>query len=98
MLLEVDKPPLRSRAPWYVRLMMVSFRTLLLTLLFALLGMAIGLLTGIIATLVIAGVHHVPPDMTNAYRHAAIPAAVVSGAGAFLWNTGRAVKDAVSGR
>ncbi len=101
MSLEVEnraRPPLRTRAPWYVRFIMISFRTLLLTLLFAMLGMALGLLTGIIATVVMAGVHHVQPDMTVAYRHVAIPAALASGAGAFLWNVARAVKDAVSGR
>jgi predicted membrane metal-binding protein len=77
---------------------MVSFRTLLLTLLFALLGMAVGLLAGIIATLVMAAVHHAPPNMTNAYRHAAIPAALASGAGAFIWNAVRAVRDMVRRR
>jgi len=84
--------------PWYVRLIMIGFRTLLLTMLFALLGMAMGLLAGIIGTVVIAAMHHTQPDMTAAYRHVAIPAAVASGAGTFLWNVFRAIKDAVSGR
>ena len=86
-----------ARPPWYVRLIMVGFRTLLLTLLFAMLGMAVGLLAGIIGTIVMAAMHHTQPEMTAAYRHVAIPAAVASGAGAFLWNVIRAVKDAMSG-
>ena len=92
------KPSAAARPPWYVRLIMVGFRTLLLTLLFALLGMAIGLLAGIIVTVVMAAMHHTQPDMTAAYRHVAIPAAVASGAGAFLWNLFRAIKDAASGK
>ena len=101
MPLDLDdraKPPVPAHPPWYVRLVMMGFRTLLLTLLFALLGMAVGLLAGIIITVVTAAMHHTQPDMTAAYRHMAIPAAVASGAGAFLWNILRAIKDAVGGR
>ncbi len=100
MPLDVDnraKPSVPARPPWYVRLVMIAFRTLLLTMLFALLGMAMGLLAGIIGTIVMAAMHHTQPDMTAAYRHVAIPAAVVSGAGAFLWNVLRAIKDVLSG-
>ena len=77
---------------------MVSFRTVLLTILFAALGMGVGLLVGIIATVVLAAAHNVQPDMTNAYRHVAIPLALASGLCAFVWNVFRGVKDAVSAR
>jgi Flp pilus assembly pilin Flp len=77
---------------------MVSFRTVLLTILFAALGMGVGLLVGIIATVVLAAIHGVQPDMTSAYRHSAIPLALASGACAFVWNVFRGVKDAVSAR
>jgi hypothetical protein len=89
--------PVRPRAPWYVRLIMVSFRTVLFTVLFTALGMGMGLLLGIIATVVLAAVHHVQPEMANAYRHVAIPLALASGSCAFVWNVFRGVKDAVSG-
>jgi Flp pilus assembly pilin Flp len=100
-MLQVDNRPklsLRARPAWYVRLIMVSFRTVLLTLLFAALGMGVGLLVGIIATVVIAAIHHVQPDMSQAYRCFAIPLSAVCGAGAFLWNVIRGVKDAFGGR
>ncbi len=93
-----NRAPVRPRPKWYVRLIMVSFRTVLLTILFAALGMGVGLLVGIVATIVVAAVHHVQPDMTNAYRHAAIPLALVSGSCAFAWNVFRGVKDAGSAR
>ncbi len=87
--------PSRPRPPWYVRLIMVSFRTVLFTVLFTALGMGVGLLVGIIATIVLAAVHHVQPDMTNAYRYAAAPLALVSGSCALVWNIFRGIKDAV---
>jgi Flp pilus assembly pilin Flp len=87
-----------TRAPWYVRFIMVLFRTVLFTVLFTALGMGVGLLLGIIATVVLAAVHHVQPEMANAYRHVAIPLAVASGSCALLWNVFRGIKDAVSGR
>jgi uncharacterized BrkB/YihY/UPF0761 family membrane protein len=77
---------------------MVSFRTALFTVLFAALGMGVGLLLGIVATIALAAVHRVQPDMANAYRYAAIPLALASGACAFVWNVFRGVKDAVSAR
>ncbi len=89
---------MRPHPPWYVRLIMVSFRTVLFTILFTALGMGVGLLLGIISTVVLAAVHHVQPNMANAYRHIAIPLALASGSCALLWNVFRGVKDAVSGR
>ena len=97
MALEVEnRAPARPRPKWYVRLIMVSFRTVLLTILFTALGMGAGLLMGIIATIVLAAAHGVQPDMTHAYRYVAIPLALTSGSCALLWNIFRGVKDAVS--
>ena len=90
--------PARSRPPWYVRFIMVSFRTVLFTILFTALGMGVGLLLGIIATVLLAAVHHAQPDMANAYRHVAAPLALASGSCALAWNVFRGVKDAVSAR
>jgi len=87
-----------ARAPWYVRFIMVSFRTVLFTLFFAALGMGVGLLVGIIVTVALAAVHGVSPNMTQAYRYVAIPLALASGSCAFVWNVFRGVKDAVSAR
>jgi uncharacterized BrkB/YihY/UPF0761 family membrane protein len=77
---------------------MVSFRTVLFAVLFTALGMGVGLLLGIIGTVVLAAVHHVQPDMANAYRYAAAPLALASGSCALVWNIFRGVKDAVSAR
>jgi uncharacterized BrkB/YihY/UPF0761 family membrane protein len=101
MALELKSRPdllSRPRPPWYVRLIMVSFRTVLFTVLFTALGMGVGLLAGIIATVVLGAVHHVQPDMANAYRYAAAPLALASGSCALVWNIFRGVKDAVSAR
>jgi uncharacterized BrkB/YihY/UPF0761 family membrane protein len=99
MALQVEnRTPARPAPKWYVRFIMVSFRTVLLTVLFTALGMGVGLLVGIVATVVLAAVHNVQPDMTQAYRHVAIPLALASGSCAFVWNVFRGVKDAVSRR
>jgi hypothetical protein len=99
MTLQVeDRAPALPAPKWYVRFIMVSFRTVLLTLLFTALGMGAGLLVGIIATVILAAAHGVQPDMTHAYRYVAVPVALTSGSCAFVWNVFRGVKDAVSGR
>jgi Flp pilus assembly pilin Flp len=99
MALQVEnRTPARPAPKWYVRFIMVSFRTVLLTILFTALGMGVGLLLGIIATVVLAAAHGVQPDMTHAYRHVAVPVALGSGTCAFVWNVFRGVKDAVSAR
>ena len=56
-----NRAPARPRPKWYVRFIMVSFRTVLLTILFTALGMGVGLLVGIIATVVLAAVHMCNP-------------------------------------
>ena len=96
--LQTETARSRPTPKWYVRLIMVSFRTVLFTLFFAALGMGVGLLGGIIFTVVLAAVHGVSPNMTHAYRYVAIPLALTSGSCAFVWNVFRGVKDAVSAR
>ncbi len=88
--------PVKARPSWFVRLIMTSFRILFLTLLFTALGMALGLTTGILVT-AISGLftHHV--DMTNAYRHFAIPSAITVGSCTFLYNVVQSIRRAAKG-
>jgi len=65
-----------SRPPrWYS----IFARVLFMTFIGTLLSFAISLLLAIILTVAIARVRRVPPDMTIAYRHIALPAAMVAG-------------------
>ncbi len=64
---------------------MVTFRTLFVTLLCTMAGMGLGLFFGIVATAIMNAVHHGGVDMANAYRHVAIPTAIVAGSCAFLF-------------
>jgi hypothetical protein len=61
-----------------------SVRVLLTTLLFTAGGMGAGLFFGIVGTIVLGMMRGGKIDMTNAYRHVAIPVAVVLGAAGFL--------------
>jgi uncharacterized BrkB/YihY/UPF0761 family membrane protein len=54
-------------------------RILLVTFIGTLLCFAVGLLLGIIGTVAMSRIRGVHPDMTLAYRHFAIPVAVVAG-------------------
>jgi len=82
--------PLTPPSPsWFVRLLMATYRTVLLTVLFTGLGMAVGLFFGIIIT---ALRHH---PMNEAYRVISIPVAITSGTCAFVWNVVREVGKAV---
>ena len=65
-----------ARPPrWYA----IPVRVLLVTFLGTLISFAISLLVGILVTFVASGLRHVRPDMTVAYRHIALPAALVAG-------------------
>jgi hypothetical protein len=75
-----------AKPSWFVRLFMVTARTLVLTFLFALLGMAVGLFFGIIITALRGHA------MSEAYRVFAIPVAITSGAGALIWNVVQAFR------
>lgn len=59
-------------------------RVLFATLLFTAGGMGVGLLLGILGTLAWGVIHGGNIDMTNAYRHVAIPFAITIGSIAFI--------------
>ena len=70
-----------SRSPhWYG----IPLRVLLVTFIATLLCFSVSLLFGIIATAVAAAIRGVQPDMRVAYRHIAVPLAVVEGAVIFV--------------
>lgn len=66
-------------------------RVLFATLLFTAGGMAVGLFCGIVGTVVYGMIKGGRIDMTNAYRHVAIPIAILAGAVALV---GSAVLEA----
>ena len=77
-----------SKAPSGVaRFLKALFRILILTVFFAAFGMGIGLFFGIIGTVLYAVITHIHVDMAMAYRDVAIPLALVSALGAFVYNT-----------
>jgi len=61
-----------------------TVRVLFTTLLFTAAGMGAGLFLGIIGTLVYGMIKGGSIDMTNAYKHVAIPVAITLGAAAFV--------------
>lgn len=70
-----------SRSPhWYG----VPVRILLLTFIGTLLCFSVTLLLSLIATAVIAGIRGAHPDMRLAYRHFAVPMAIIEGAIIFV--------------
>lgn len=62
------------RPEWYY----IPVRVLLVTFLLTLLSFAVALLLGILGTVLVAGVRGLHPDMTHAYRHVALPVAVIA--------------------
>ncbi len=61
-----------------------AMRVLFSTLLFTAGGMGAGLLLGIIGTIIYGIISGRAIDMTNAYRHVAIPVAIVAGSVALV--------------
>jgi hypothetical protein len=61
-----------------------TVRVLFTTLLFTAGGMGLGLLLGILGMITYGLIAGVQPDMRNAYRHFAIPLAIVIGGIAFV--------------
>ncbi len=59
-------------------------RVLFITLLFAAAGMGAGLFCGIVGTIVYGMIKSGSIDMTNAYKHIAIPVAITLGAAGLL--------------
>lgn len=65
-----------SRPPrWYG----IPVRVLLVTVIVTLLCFAVSLLLGIVGTVIATAIRGVHPDMRVAYRHIAVPLAVVEG-------------------
>jgi multisubunit Na+/H+ antiporter MnhC subunit len=58
---------------------LVAFRILLVAILFTLLSFAISLLLGILGIVGWSALHHVSPNLPLAYRHFALPVAIVVG-------------------
>ena len=61
-----------------------TIRVLFTTLLFTAAGMGAGLFLGIVGTIVYGMIRGGNIDMTNAYKHVAIPVAITLGAAAFI--------------
>ncbi len=61
-----------------------TVRVLFTTLLFTAAGMGAGLFCGIVGTVVYGIISGVQVDMSNAYKHVAIPAAITIGSAAFI--------------
>jgi hypothetical protein len=75
------RPGLQSRAPhWYT----IPVRVGLVTFIGTLLTFAVTLLFAIFGTVILASLHGVHPDMRIAYRHVALPIAVVAGGVIFV--------------
>ncbi len=74
-----DKTP--SRPPrWYS----IPVRVILVTFLGTLVCFAVSLLFSIFGTVIIAALHRTHPDMRIAYRHIALPIAIVAGSIIFV--------------
>jgi len=70
---EMMTPSHSSR--WYA----IPARVLLVTFIGTLISFAVSLLLAILGTVIVAFIRGLHPDMTIAYRHIAIPVAVVAG-------------------
>ncbi len=74
-------PKSPARAPrWYA----IPARVLLVTFIGTLISFAVSLFLGIVGTVIVSAVRGVPADMTTAYRHIALPFAVVAGSIIFV--------------
>jgi hypothetical protein len=73
-------PPMPRPPRWYS----IPVRVLLVTFIGTLLAFAVSLLLGIIGVVAVSALRHVNPDMTAAYRHIALPAALVAGSIIFV--------------
>lgn len=73
-------PPTPHPPRWYA----IPVRVLLVTFIGTLISFAVSLLLGIIGTVVVSARRGVHPNMTLAYRHIALPVAVVAGSIIFV--------------
>ena len=72
----MDSSSAVARVPrWYA----IPFRVGILTFLGTLVSFAVSLLLGILAIVIHAALHKARPDMRVAYRHIALPVAMVAG-------------------
>ncbi len=90
-----SQPPRPNR---FQRAIMFTFRTLFFTLLCTMAGMGIGLFVGIIGTAILNAVRHGGVDMSNAYRHVAIPVAILAGLSALLFQIIAGIRTALRPR
>ena len=75
------RPGPQSRTPcWYA----IPVRVGLVTFIGTLLTFAVSLLFAIFGTVILASLHGVHPDMRIAYRHVALPIAVIAGSIIFV--------------
>lgn len=79
---------------WLMWTLMKGFRLVALTVMWAALGMGVGLFCGILGLMIAGAIMHHMPVMSMAYRKISIPAAIVSGSCAFVWNLARTVQVA----
>jgi hypothetical protein len=93
--MQSEVPPKPSR---FQKAFMVAFRTLFVTLLCAMGGMALGLFCGIVGTAILNAVRHGGVDMSNAYRHVAIPVAILAGSCAFLFQVVTGIRTSLRPR
>src|SRR5271157_1946436 len=75
----VSAPVFRS-PHWYG----IPVRVLMVTFIGTLICFAVSLLLAIIGTVIVAALHGVHPDMRTAYRHIALPMALVAGSVIFV--------------
>ena len=69
-------PKPQGRSPrWYT----IPVRVVLVTFVGTLISFAVSLFLGIVGTVVVSAIRGVRPDMAVAYRHFALPCAVVAG-------------------
>lgn len=74
-MLSTPRPP-----RWYA----IPVRVLLVTFIGTLIAFAVSLMLGIVFTVVVSALRHAHPNMTEAYRRIALPAAVVAGSVIFV--------------
>jgi uncharacterized protein YacL len=87
-----------AKAPSRVaRFSKAVLRIVILTVFFAAFGMGIGLFFGILGTVLYAAIKHIHIDMAMAYRDIAIPVALISALGAFVYNTMTTLRRAMRG-
>jgi hypothetical protein len=78
-----------SRPPrWYT----IPVRVLLVTFIGTLISFAVSLFLGIFGTVVVSAIRGINPNMTTAYRHIALPFAIVAGSVIFVLALGMEIR------